>query len=155
MVNRANMRKKCSNCGLICFASDEICRRCESKKLFKINDNDDSTQNRLESNQNRIPWWGYIIFFFIAVVIEFFALLPVLANIGWRHASGAPLSDYERSSQFWAFVLNLPTVLIPWILNQLIEIFTPFYLFVPFTQIIFWTFFLAFLWKKLKIFMES
>ena len=144
------MRKKCSQCGMICFASDEICGRCGAKTLFEIQLPSDTTSENIEIGQNKISWWGYLIFFVLAVIIEFFALLPILANIGWRHSANAPMSDFERKSQFWAFVLHLPTVIVPWTLNQLIDIFSPFYLFIPFTQIIFWTFCLAFIWKRLE-----
>jgi hypothetical protein len=145
------MRKKCAKCGLICFAFVEICGRCGSTELFEPQISNDLKPESKQTKPIKIHWWGYLICFVLGVVIEFFALFPVLANIGWRHSAAAPISDSERSSQFWAFLLHLPTVLLPWMLNQIIDIFGIFYLFIPLTQIVFWTYFLAFISKRLKI----
>ncbi len=149
------MRKKCSSCGLICFDSDEICKRCGSKQLFNNKLSEVEAVELSPKSSKKLPFWSYIIFFVIAVIIEFVSLLPGLANMGMRHSANAPLSDSERTAQLWFFILNLPFALLPWLLTQISQIFDIFYLFVPFAQIIFWTIFLAYLWKRLKTFMES
>src|SRR5690348_15614338 len=121
------MRKKCAACGLICFATDEVCGRCGSKEFHQPQITSDTDSEKVELRQIKLPWWGYIVCFFLALSIEFIALLPVLANIGWRHSAAAPVSASERSAEFWAFILHLPTVLIPWLPNQIIDIFSIFY----------------------------
>lgn len=140
------MRKKCSQCGLVNFVFDEICKKCGSDKLFKF----DIPNNEAVETPKKLPLWAYLIFLVLAVIIEFITLLPELASMGMRHSANTPLSDYERVAQFWIFLMNIPSTLIPWLLTFWGEIFSTFYIFVPFTQIIFWTFFLALIWKKLE-----
>ncbi|NJM52219.1 MAG: hypothetical protein HC846_01785 [Blastocatellia bacterium] len=57
---------------MICFASDEICGRCGAKTLFETQLPSDTTSEKIEIGQNKISWWGYLIFFVLAVIVEFF-----------------------------------------------------------------------------------
>lgn len=149
------MRKKCSQCGFVNFIADESCKKCGSDKLFKTLVSDSLLIKTLPNESRKLPIWGYPIFFILALIAEFVALLPILANLGMRHSANAAVTDWERSAQFWIFILHLPSSVVPWLFTQFGEIFSVFYLFVPFTQIIFWTFFLPFIWKKLNNCMES
>jgi hypothetical protein len=149
------MRKKCPQCGLICFPANEVCQRCGSQTLIESVAGDDKPLEREVIEEKTVPFWAYLIFFVLAVLIEFLALMPALANLGMRHSANAAVSDSERRAQFWIFILHLPSALLPWMCSQISEVFSIFYLLVPFAQIIFWTWFLAFLWKRLAGFMKS
>lgn len=150
-------RKKCSQCGLVNFIADESCKRCGSDKLFKTLVSDNPVNGNLLNDsidpaikRKLISIGSYFLYFFLAVIVEFFALLPVLANIGFRHSARAPLTDFERKSQFWAFVLNIPSSIIYWILEEINEAFGILFLFIPITQVIFWIVCFVLLWKKVK-----
>lgn len=141
------MRKKFVSCGLIGFATDKICRRCGSDKIFKYPESDELQKNPVDSKKN-LPVWSYLICFVLACIIEFIALLPVLANIGWRHSAAAPVSKTESEFQIAAFVLHLPSSFLYWLPYPFDGAFA--LLLIPFTQLIFWTLFLSFLWRKIQ-----
>jgi hypothetical protein len=103
----------------------------------------------------QFPLWGYPIVFVLAVLIEFLACLPGLANLGMRHSASAAVSDWELRAQFWLFVLHLPTAAVPWVLSKVSQVFSTFYIFVPFTQIIFWTIILRVIWQRLARLREA
>jgi hypothetical protein len=125
------MRKKCNSCGLIGFTSDESCRRCGSDKLTSV-------PNVLPAKESEtfikpLSIWNYLLYGFLAVVIEVGASSPIWGLIG--AGPGGDLSGFKRL----AFILNLPTVIITWSLDKLSGSDGFFsMLFTPFTQIIFW-----------------
>lgn len=141
-----NTRKKCNACGLITFASDEVCKRCGSDKLFKYAMPEDLPLDTEHSPKNNLPFWSYLVCFVLACVFECVALFPVLANIGWRHSSRAPKSEFEINSEFAAFMLHLPTSILIWLLKDFF-IVIPLIFSAPIIQIIFWTFILTKFWR--------
>lgn len=140
------MRKRCQNCGFINFESEVVCKKCGSGDLTLSA----VTQNPVAVRQTPPKSWSFLrypICLALALIIEFFALFPVLANIGMRHSAAAPLSEYELRMQRYAFIFHLPTVLITYLLSGIDAVF---FLLTPVTQVIFWMFFLLFVWKKIK-----
>jgi hypothetical protein len=75
--------------------------------------------------------WKYLMYGFLAIVIEIVATAPMWMLIG-THGTDNPA--FERT----AFILNLPTVLLTWSLGKIIGTDFPLFLLTPFTQIIFW-----------------
>lgn len=143
-----NTRKKCNACGLIAFASDEVCKRCGSDKLFGYQMPEALPVTTNLSTEKSLPFWNYIVCFVLACVFECVAIFPVLANIGFRHSANAPVSDYERNSAVVAFILHLPTSAIAYISVHLDGGLL--FLLTPFIQIIFWTFMFSKLWRRIK-----
>jgi hypothetical protein len=143
------MKRKCSSCGLVCFTTDNVCKRCGSDKIIDA-ESEFAIMSEYSKSDHSLPFWSYLLCIFVAIIIEIMALFPVISNIGWRHSSRAPLSDYEIQSQISAFAFHLPTVLVPWLLSKLSEDFSVLYLLIPFTQIIFWTIIISFLLKWIK-----
>jgi hypothetical protein len=121
--------------------------------LREISFEDKSPVAKLPDLAQRRSIAGYFIGFLLALVVEFFAAIPFLANIGQRHSSIAPETSFERISGYLAFISHLPTILPVYLFHKL---FSPdwigiFYLFVtPITQIIFWTWFLAYIFRKFR-----
>jgi hypothetical protein len=144
------MKRKCSSCDLVCFATDNVCKRCGSDKIID-EDSEFEVMSEYLNPDHSLPFWNYLLCFFVAIIMEIIALFPVISNIGWRHSSKAPLTDYEIKSQMTAFVLHLPTVFVPWLLSKLSEAFSVLYLLIPLTQIVFWTIIISFLLKRIKI----
>ncbi|MDQ3797856.1 MAG: hypothetical protein M3384_00250 [Acidobacteriota bacterium] len=126
------MRKKCIECGLIGFISDEICKRCGSNKLTAIPNQNASPAQERETFPEPLSIWNYLIYAFLAIIIEIGATSPIWLLIG-SHPGG----DASGFLQL-AFILNLPTVLITWSLDILIGSNFNRIFFTPITQIIFW-----------------
>lgn len=141
------MRKKCASCELIGFANDEVCRRCGSDKIFKYPEPEELPKIPVDSKKN-LPIWSYLICFVLACIIEFIALLPVLANLGMRHSAAAPVSEFEKNSQIAAFILHLPTSIFAYVFWGYGGEFI--FINAPFIQIIFWTLIFAKLWRKIN-----
>lgn len=116
------MSKKCKKCNLVCFPSENICKRCNSEEFFV------STVSKLGTPE--IPFGKYLICFLIAVAIEFVALLPALAGLGFSKAS--------NGLGVLLFFLHLPTIAITMLLTNLTGN-TELFLLTPVLQVIFWT----------------
>jgi hypothetical protein len=142
------MRKKCISCGLICFLTDQFCKRCGSDNLLSISNTEKVLVKEFQSLKKQLSFWSYLLFFFLAVLIEFIALLPVLANIGMRHSSRAPLTEFEIKSRIVAFVAHLPTILLPYLLRDFDG--GIFILITPITQIIFWTCLFSYIARRIR-----
>ena len=141
------MRKKCVSCGLIAFATDEVCSRCGSDKLFKHAEPDKLPDKPKISSGKNFSFRNYAASFILACIIEFVALFPVLAHIGFGHSGAAAKTDSEIMSEFAVIILHLPTSAIFWLFKDFDEIF-PLVLFAPVIQIIFWTFLISYFWRK-------
>jgi hypothetical protein len=127
------MSKKCKNCDLVCFASDEACKRCGSPDFA------DSDSNFVPKT---ISFWTYLCCFLLALVFEVVAILPALGSLGFSK-SGTGLSAI-------LFLLHLPSSAVTLLLLNLTGNPLPLLL-TPLLQIIFWTSYLIYrLRKKLK-----
>ena len=141
------MRKKCNSCGLIGFTSDASCKRCGSNKLLLISVLYESP-TKDSTNIPRSPSiLNYLIYGFLAVVIEIAATSPIWGLIGAGPGG-------EMAGFLWlAFILNLPTILITWGLDKLTGS-TFIILFTPITQIIFWFGLFAYFGNRRRIKMK-
>jgi hypothetical protein len=135
---------------LICFENDEVCKRCGSTELATV-------ETLPSSGPAPIPTWLCVARFLItlavslvaALVLEFFALLPILGYFGWCLSSKAPPTPQEIHDARLAFIFNMPTVLLWWGVDKMFGDASGFILLTPITQIIFWTVLLIYLWYKI------
>jgi hypothetical protein len=144
------MRKKCGNCGLICFMSDETCKRCGSQQF--VIDPDPNESQAKESHLKPLSFWSYLKYFLLAVLIEVVALasfIPALGEQMMRHSSNAPRPSGEIVSEWVAFILHLPTVLVTFPLAILTYTFIM--LLTPLTQIIFFTCLFAYIARRRRM----
>ncbi len=82
----------------------------------------------------------------LAILMEVFALVvysPGFAEGMMRHSAAAPRSRVEEVSNVVGYILHFPTVLLTILSEELI-------IFVPITQIIFWTFLFAYIGSRLR-----
>ena len=144
-----NMRKKCVSCGLIAFATDEVCRRCGSDKIFNYHESDELTNIPVNSNRN-FSYWNVSVCFVLSIIFEMVLILPILASIGWNHSSAghSESSDLEKIYVLFTMVSHLPTIFVGGLLSFVIGELG--YLLIPFLQSIIWTFLLLSVWKMIK-----
>ena len=141
------MRKKCVSCGFICFKTDEVCKRCGSNNLELFPYSVGTSNEEKQILSKPLSFWNYLIYFLLALVIEFVVLFPVLGGMGTSH--GSTVSHSQINNVIIVYILHLPTILITWILGQLTDPFVM--VFTPITQIIFWTFLFAYLGRRKRI----
>lgn len=138
-------RKKCAACGLIAFASEDVCKRCGSDKLFDYAMPEDLPLETKTNSKNEMHFLNYVACFMLACIVECAAIFPILQYVGLS-ASGAATSYEEQLSVVIVFVLHLPTSFFVYLLFG-----TDFGFFLllitPFIQIIFWTFMFTKLWR--------
>lgn len=142
------MRRKCVSCGLICFISDESCKRCGSNNLVPFSY---PNEQLVEAEQNPfkpLSVRNYLTYFLIALVIEIAALFPILSDLGMRHTSRA-VSNSEFYSLIIIFILHLPSILITMGLNQIGG--GDWLLFTPILQIAFWIFLFVYFGRRKRI----
>lgn len=130
-------RKTCSQCGLVNFESDENCKRCGSDLILKSLA--EQSVRFLEMPEKKTSN-GFLFSLIIALIIEGFLLFFLMAESGMRHSNNAPTS----TSEIIIYLFHLPTIILSWAIGVM---FAPF---VPITQIIFWTFLIQKIKKKLE-----
>ncbi len=143
------MRKKCAPCGLIAFATDEICMRCGSDKIFKYPEPDELPKTPVNSKKN-LSARNFLVCFIFSCVFEFIIIYPILANLGWNHSSAghSESSDLEKIYVLFTMVSHLPAIFVGGLLSFVIGELG--YLLIPFLQSIIWTFLLLLVWKMIK-----
>lgn len=139
------MRKKCAECGFICFKSDESCKKCGSSELELVPVSESLNSATVISADNPMSFWNYVLNFGLAIFIEFLALLPILMFIG-SHGKGT--SDFEINMLRLVYILNLPSSFVFWFLQQAVH--NDFILLNPLTQVIFWWWLLNFVTRRMK-----
>jgi C4-dicarboxylate transporter len=129
---------------MICFLTDESCKKCGSNQLDIISVSEDiSGKSSLESSEQQASS-GYLKYFFYAVITELIALVltfPAIAAGSMRHSGNAPVSGFEQLLGLAALALHFPTILLTFTLTILTD--TLFVLVTPITQVIFLTYFFA------------
>lgn len=143
-----NTRKKCNACGLIAFASDEVCKRCGSDELFESKMPEDLPVTENLSTDESLPVWNYVVCFVLACILEAVAIFPILANIGFRHTANAPVSYFDQLWVIAVIILHLPTLIFAYIFSYVNDGLA--LLLTPFIQIIFLTFIFSKLWRRMN-----
>jgi hypothetical protein len=134
---------------LIAFATDEVCRRCGSDKLFEYSAPDQLPETTANSKKILSVWYLLACFIF-SCVFEFVTIYPILANLGWNHSSAGHTesSNLEKIYVFVIFISHIPSFVVSGLLSLVVGDLG--FFLIPFVQIIVWMLLLTFLWKIIE-----
>jgi hypothetical protein len=126
--------------------TDEVCKRCGSTELAAVESMPSNAPAPAPTPSSAV-WFlkTLVISFLLAVGIEFLSLLPILPLIGFGPSHGEPTDSLGRI----VFILNLPTVLVTWLLDKFSAEWG-YVFYTPITQVIFWTVLLIYLKHKIR-----